>query len=111
MRDAFYGVGKFEMPAICGQDVNLSSLRLIGFDKTKPNDKKNRNKTVHFFRDDYKFDVVWNYPERHIERLEQYTQVLTPDFSLYTNMPLAVQVYNVFRRNWCGAYWQSRGAA
>lgn len=65
---------------------------------------------IHFFLDDYRFESVWNFPNRAVQGLLQtYRIVLTPDFSLYTNWPLAVQRYNVYRKNWCGAYWQMHG--
>ena len=35
---------------------------------------------------------------------------MTPDFSMYRDMPLALQIYNHYRKHWCGQFWQSRGA-
>lgn len=32
-----------------------------------------------------------------------------PDFSMYSDLPLAIQIYNTFRRRWCGAFWQEQG--
>ena len=88
----------------------IENLSLIGFHNTKRNDGKNTGKAVHFYMDDYKFECVWNQPERYLRKLSQYRFVLTPDFSLYTNMPLAMQIWNVFRGQWCGAFWQANGA-
>lgn len=34
---------------------------------------------------------------------------MTPDFSLYTDWPKALQIYNHYRKQWLGAYWQSMG--
>ncbi len=87
----------------------IENLSLIGFHNTKRNDGKNTGKAVHFYMDDYKFECVWNRPERYLRKLSQYRFVLTPDFSLYTNMPLAMQIWNVFRGQWCGAFWQANG--
>ncbi|MDD3323392.1 MAG: DUF4417 domain-containing protein [Paludibacter sp.] len=44
-----------------------------------------------------------------MEKLDQYYALLTPDFSLYWDMPRAVQIYSTFKNRWCGAYWQSQG--
>ncbi len=111
LRNTYRGAGKFEIPMILKQDVSLHDLQLIGYHNTKAKDSANKEKTVHFFLDDVKFESVWNHPQRSLERLRQYKQVLSPDFSLYTNMPLAVQVYQVFRQAWMGAYWQQKGLA
>ena len=34
---------------------------------------------------------------------------MTPDFSLYTDYPKAVQIYNCYRKQWLGALWQEFG--
>lgn len=44
-----------------------------------------------------------------MEKLDQYYALLTPEFSLYWDMPKALQIYNIFKNRWCGAYWQSMG--
>ncbi len=31
------------------------------------------------------------------------------DFSMYTEMPVALQLYNCFRNRWTGAYLQQNG--
>ena len=31
------------------------------------------------------------------------------DFSTYTDMPLAMQIYNHYRKHWLAAYWQLHG--
>ena len=41
--------------------------------------------------------------------MAQYTHILTPDYSLYTDMAMPVQVINTFKNRWCGAYWQEHG--
>ena len=41
--------------------------------------------------------------------LTQFRCVLTPDFSLYTDFPKAIQIYNHYRKHWVGAYLQEAG--
>lgn len=64
---------------------------------------------LHFFLDDYRFETVWSSPERLFDRVAAVGTALTPDFSLWTSMPHAAQVWNTYRSRWVGAYWQSRG--
>jgi len=64
---------------------------------------------VHFFLYDYRFERVWKNPDSDIEKLSRYRAVLSPDFSMYLEMAPVMQLYNVFRNRWCGAYWASKG--
>lgn len=69
----------------------------------------NRNGTAHFFLDDYRFERCWKNADSQIEELKKYDGVLSPDFSMYTNYPLAFQIWQVYRNRWCAAYWQLNG--
>lgn len=64
---------------------------------------------IHFFLDDYRFEQAWIKPDVGIERIKAAEVALTPDFSLYMDMPKAVQIYNVYRNRWLGKFWQDRG--
>lgn len=68
-----------------------------------------RGHMVHFFLYDYRFERVWKNPDNDIEKLSRYRAVLSPDFSMYLEMAPVMQLYNVFRNRWCGAYWASKG--
>ena len=81
----------------------------MGNVKTKPNDEENKNKTIHFFTYDWNFESVFDKPEKAMEKLDQYYALLSPEFSLYWDMPKAVQIYNTFKNRWCGAFWQKMG--
>ena len=45
-----------------------------------------------------------------MQRLAQFQAVCTPDFSTYIDFPLAVQIYNHYRKHWLGAYLAAHGA-
>ena len=64
---------------------------------------------THFFIDDYQFERLWNKPLDYIDLLSQFDCVLTPDFSLYMDMPLPMQAYNEYRRRALGNIWQQHG--
>jgi hypothetical protein len=64
---------------------------------------------VHFFTDDYRFEAAWNDPPATLARLGEAEAVLSPDFSLWREMPLPMLIWQVYRSRWLGAYWQSRG--
>lgn len=72
-------------------------------------DRKREAHGVHFFIDDYLFQRTWNDPCRYAHLLSGYQAVMTPDFSMFTDYPVAVQLYNHWRKHQLGAYWQSLG--
>ncbi len=80
---------------------------LIGFNYIKT--KKHHEKCVHFYLDDYQFERVWSKPELYADNLMKFDSVFTPDFSLYLDMPMPLQIFNTYRNRLLGAYWQSRG--
>jgi hypothetical protein len=45
-----------------------------------------KSEPLHFFLDDYKFKAVYDYPEKYIARLKSFSGMLSPDFSLYTDI-------------------------
>ena len=72
-------------------------------------DRRKEAHGVHFFIDDYLFQRAWNDPCRYAHLLSGYQAVMTPDFSMFTDYPVAVQLYNHWRKHQLGAYWQSLG--
>lgn len=91
------------------QDEEKEGLRLIGFDIAKTETDTHFNRFVHFFLYDYKFEDIWNNPDKYIEKLSKYKAVLTPDFSMYIEMNENMQRYNTFRNRWVGAYLADKG--
>lgn len=63
---------------------------------------------THFFLDDFRFEAIWNNPEGSLKHLKTKI-VLSPDFSIYREWPLVLQLWNSYRNRWCGAFWQSKG--
>ena len=112
LRNQFPGKGKWEIPIIPRFEPHLGDfddLLLIGFDKTHLEDRNHLDRMVHFFLYDYRFERVWKNPDSDIEKLARYRAVFSPDFSMYLEMAPVMQLYNVFRNRWCGAYWASKG--
>ena len=72
-------------------------------------DTENYNGFVHFFIDDYQFDRVWRSPERYLPILSKFKGIISPDFSLFIDMPIAVQRWNVYRNRVLAAYYAHNG--
>lgn len=101
--------GKYDFPIIKKQDIDVDKIKFLSCVDTKKDDTQNKDKTIHFFTYDWKFEKVYENADEEFEILKQYYCLLSPDFSLFTNMPLALQIESVFKNRWCGAFWQSNG--
>ena len=104
----FEGKGFFEAPSIKPFDMDIEGATCIPFYEAL-REKEPENKICHFYTDDYMFDRVWKRPEKYLDVLRRFKAVLSPDFSMYTDFPRAVCIFNHFRKQWCGAYWQEHG--
>ena len=101
--ESFYG-----MPQMKATDtVGNKFIRLMDW-RTIPEEEREKYIAC-FYYDDYKFISAWRDPDKYIERLAQFKAVISPDFSLYTDFPRALQILSCYRRQWCGAYWQYKG--
>lgn len=64
---------------------------------------------IHFFLSDYRFQNIWTQRERYRHMFLRFGAVMTPDFSLYTDWPRMVQVWNHYRKHLIGAWMQEIG--
>ena len=105
----FEGAGEYDIPRILPV-TELYIKEWIGFNYVATTKKARDLTGVNFFLWDHQFERVWNYPKRYADVLKDFGAVLSPDFSLYFDFPKAVQIFNHYRKHWCGAYWQHFGA-
>lgn len=103
--DATRTDGRYNIPTLEFVDHIPSNLQGFNYVLNKPN----YSAGVHFFLDDYQFERIWKRPDLYIEKLADFDCVLTPDFSLYTDMPLAMQLWNVYRSRLIGQIMQNWG--
>jgi len=59
--------------------------------------------------DDFRFETIYNHPEKSLERYGKYRFLLTPDYSLYAEMDPWRQIESVGKARWVGAKWQKEG--
>lgn len=110
MRNNYETDGKWGIPLVKKQELDTGDIRLLACSDTRANDVEvNKMCGVHFFVDDYRFNGIYNTPQKSLKRYSQYAFLLTPDFSLYSDMPLWRQLEGVAKNRWVGAYWQEQG--
>lgn len=94
--------GPDEMPCIKSSD-NLPE-RVISF--TKALKSQDYNQWIHFYEHDCKIECIWNNPRKYLPIIKRFKGIISPDFSVYYDMPLAMQKWNIYRgralSNWFG---------
>lgn len=100
--------GKYDIPYIKPVYELPKIDEWIGFNYVLSDDDP-QGKAVHFFLDDYQFERLWNNPDKYIDKLKEYVCVASPDFSPYGDMPMALQIYNHYRKHWIARYLQEHG--
>lgn len=98
-------VGKWQMPYIRKTDFVPDDLMSFNYMLNTDSFEKG----IHFYVDDYQFERIWNDPDKYLDRISQFTCCLTPDFSMYTEMPLAMMMWNKFRSQLIGQIMQNYG--
>ena len=114
--EIFEGEGKYNIPIIKPvYDLNINAWALFEDCRNRYNKEADsmldtrKKKGVHFFQDDHKFDIVWTHPRKHLEKLRAYGCLLSPDFSMYTDFPMAVQIMQQYKKHWVARFWQEQG--
>ena len=97
--------GYYQMPTL--EKCAYIPRDLIGFNYMMSS--KAKNVGVHCFVDDYQFERLWNNPHKYLDKILEYDAFLTPDFSLYLDMPRAMKIWNVFRSRLIGQFLQDYG--
>lgn len=97
--------GELEIPLI-KKNVEIPN-ELLNF--SKANTSKNKNCWIHFYEDDSRFERIWNNPKKYLPILKNYKGVISPDFSLYRDMPLVMQAWNTYRNRAIGTWLQNQG--
>lgn len=97
--------GKFDMPIIYAEKHICKDF--IGFNYALSSDQYKSG--IHFFLDDYQFERLWSAPEKYLETLSLFDCCLTPDFSLYLEMPTAMKIWNIYRSRLIGQLLQNSG--
>ena len=89
--------GLLELPVI--HPIHEVPNRLVAFSKAVNCD--DRDRWVHFYEDDFHFERLWDDPMRWLDFLK--------GFSVYRDMPLIVQLYNIYRSRAIGCWLQANG--
>ena len=96
---------KFGFPIVSSSE-NFSVRDLIPFNVCKSTNRCDLGKAVHFFLDDYKFEQLWTRPRDFITTLQFYRNMISPTFSIWSEQPYALNLFNMYRSRWCTRFFQ-----
>ncbi len=72
--------------------------------------KPSSKAVCHFYIDDHKFSAVMKL-RKSLEKVRRYYAVLSPDFSIFPEMPLPLVKMQIFKSRFVSRYWQECGLA
>lgn len=82
-------------------------LALVPFDKRYQT--KNRRQWVHCYLFDFRFRQIITDTEKHLESIRPFDGFISPDPSLYRDVPIATQIANTYLNRAVGHYMQRMG--
>ena len=100
-------VGKYQIPSIPKHDVILIPKDMIPFDKR--NVVKERDLAIDFYMHDVAFRQILTSTSKYLDELSRFAAVISPDCSLYRDMPLCLQITNTYMNRAVGFYLQKHG--
>jgi hypothetical protein len=99
--------GRIELP--CIRTSSELPERMVPFSKAMSGSMQDHGQWVHFYEHDKNFERLWNNPRRYLSKLKKFKGIISPDFSLYRNMPLVMQEWNTYRGRALAVWLQNNG--
>ena len=100
--------GEYDLPKLGSIHAYFDDLRPVPFNKAV-SEKKPRECVCHFFIEDMAFERVWNNCDKYLDILQNFKYVCSPDFSFYSDMPKAMQIWQTYRSRALGYYLSANG--
>lgn len=97
--------GEEEIP--CVKATDTVPTRLVPFSCAMK--EKDHSGFISFYEHDDKIERLWNNPLKYLPILRQFDGVITPDYSLYYDLPLVMQKWNTYRGKAVGAWLNDNG--
>jgi hypothetical protein len=102
------GHNDWDIPETQARPVNMDGVTWFNFNN-KEQITDPANSAIHFYIEDYQFDVVWNQPDKYLPLFKSVRAVVAVDFSVYTDMPKAMRLWAQFKRQTLAKHWQDNG--
>ena len=97
----------WDMPKLAAVDAHPKAL--VPFSVAMEDKFQDYECFVHFFEDDFRFERVWNDPRKYLSKLSKFDGVVMPDFSTCIDFPRPLKMWNAYRNQLLGAWFQKQG--
>ena len=97
--------GNEEIP--CVATSKLLPEKLISFSKAMNSNEY--DSWIHFYEHDRKIERFWASPRKYLPIIKKFRGVISPDYSLYYDMPLVMQEWNTYRGKALGHWLVENG--
>jgi len=99
--------GELEIPFIHNEPLFVPPFLLHPFSKRGVTAMK--DEYMCYYEKDKRFDPVLVSASRHLDSVRKFAGMVSPDCSLYRDMPLALQIINTYLNRAVGHYFQHHG--
>lgn len=99
--------GHLEIPLIKTPSEFIIPYKMIPF--SERNKSKNYEEFVCFYEHDIRFRDILTATKEQIDSIKKFKGIISPDFSLYYDMPLVLQMTNTYLNRQIGHYLQTQG--
>lgn len=100
------GEPTFDVPLL-RLDMQAQCVERPAFNWTSVAQSAGEGGTWFFYKDDYRFEDVWDDPWKVVETNP--AVCVEPNFSITIESPRAVVLWNTFRKRWLARTWQQKG--
>ena len=98
----------FEVPSLrLDMQATTCQIPFVCFGEQKRTFKMNGTGTLHFYTDDYRFNAVYEHPEKILQ--QNPAQIVEPNFSLFNETPIAFGLQAIYKKRLVARQMQEEG--
>lgn len=99
---------ELEIPTLMlERQPRFAEIPFVRFGEQKRTFQMNGRGTLHFYTDDYKFNSVFEHPEKILQHNP--ACIVEPNFSLFVDTPIAFGMQNIYKKRFVARAMQERG--
>jgi len=103
-------IGNYDTESVYGipiLDLSMQAESFGAVDLWNSRRKQDLAGTLVFYTEDWRYEGIWQRPS--IIRLTQADSFVEPNYSIYADSPLALVLWQTYKKRYAARYWQSLG--
>ena len=86
---------------------SCAAIPFVCFGEQKRTFKMNGTGTLHFYTDDYRFNAIYDHPEKTLQH--EPMNIVEPNWSLFNETPIAFGLQAIYKKRWLARAMQEQG--